>query len=182
MRIRTIVYISPYVDCEQAVSNSVCRAVIEGIRKAEEKRAKQGLEQSFVSLHSYEYLPNGTEEKAIGIDKAPTVVFFDENRNVALSKLSRRDITEQRVKSTFLYLASLEKAETGEKYVDQNGQEVGEKDLIDMWGTGGWGFGLGLGPMLGGCPKWFPKWLCEFPVWILLLVVILVVLFLFKRK
>lgn len=182
MKIRAEIYLSPYVDCDDNRQDSVCAAVWEGIFQAEQARSQNGAgAPALTSLHSVEYIRGGEEEKALDITATPTLIFFDDSRNVALSKLSRSQISKGRVKSTFLYLASLAPSSDGDSYIDADGDEVGSKDLIDMWGDGKWGFGLGLGQALGGCPKWMPKVICDFPFWIIsMVVVLLIILFILK--
>lgn len=181
MNIRAEIYLSPYVDCDENRQDSTCAAVWEGIFQAEQDRSEQGaIAPALTSLHSVEYVPNGEEEKALDIDFTPTLIFFDDQRNIALAKLSRSQISKARVKQTFLYLAALEPSGEGDTYIDASGKEVGQADLIDLWGSGKWGFGLGLGQVLG-CPKWMPKAVCDFPFWIFTVILIAIVLLLILK-
>lgn len=181
MKIRAEIYLSPYVDCDENRQDSTCAAVWEGIFQAEQDRSQQGETMpALTSLHSVEYVQNGAEEKALDIQTTPTLIFFDDQRNIALAKLSRSQISQSRVKQTFLYLAALEPAGEGDTYIDASGEEVGQEDLIDLWGSGKWGFGLGLGQVLG-CPKWMPKVICDFPFWIFTVMLIAIALLLILK-
>lgn len=181
MKIRAELYLSPYVDCDESREDSICAAVWDGIWLAEQKRHDQGEnEAALLSLHSVEFVPGGAEEQALDIQATPTLVFLDDSRNMALTKLTRSQISTGNVKRTFLYLAALTPSGVDDTYIDANGDEVGQKDLIDMWGSGGWGLGLGLGQVLG-CPKWMPRAICNFPFWMLTLLVIAVALMLLLK-
>ncbi len=181
MKIRAELYLSPYVDCDENRANSTCSAVWDGIWLAEQERSDRGEEEAaLLSLHSVEFVHNGAEELALDIRSTPTLVFMDESRNVALTKLGKGQITTAKVKQAFLYLAALTPSGIDDTYIDANGDEVGQKDLIDMWGLGKWGFGLGLGQVIG-CPKWMPKPVCDFPFWIFTVLLILVALLLILK-
>lgn len=183
MKIRAELYLSPYVDCDENRANSTCSAVWDGIWLAEQKRHDLGEDQAaLLSLHSVEFVPGGAEEVALDIRSTPTLVFMDDSRNVALTKLTKGQITTSNVKQTFLYLAALKPSGVDDTYIDASGEEVGQKDLFDMWGPGRWGFGLGLGQVIG-CPKWMPKAVCDFPFWIFtVLLIMIALLFILKLR
>lgn len=181
MKIRAELYLSPYVDCDENREDSICAAVWDGIWLAEQVRHDQGEnEAALLSLHSVEFVLGGAEEQALDIRSTPTLVFLDDSRNIALTKLTKGQISTGNVKRTFLYLAALTPSGVDDTYIDANGDEVGQKDLIDMWGSGGWGLGLG---QVFGCPKWMPRAICNFPFWVLTMALILIaLLFILKLR
>ncbi|MEZ4991896.1 MAG: hypothetical protein R2824_15855 [Saprospiraceae bacterium] len=100
------------------------------------------------------------------INRLPTLLFVRVTDGQMTAILSRLEgtVPQSRIRSEFRRLLNKEP-------VYSSGEGGGSDDLIDLSGRGGF-FGLGLGDGLG-CPKWMPTWICDFPLWIVLLIIVL---------
>ncbi|PHN06164.1 hypothetical protein [Flavilitoribacter nigricans] len=179
MKILTQIFLDPFYDCDDRPESAVCKAAEGGIYAAEARRAEAGMESAFAGLQTLEFHPQGSMEQQLGIGQTPTLVFFDATGSTALTRLSKGQITKTRVEQIYTFLADLEPAGDGSGgFVTSDGDTVFQRDLWEQT-EGSW-FGMGLGPALGGCPGWLPKIICNFPVWVVLLVVLLMVLMIFN--
>ena len=179
MKIRTEIFLAPFYDCDDRPDSSVCNAAHEGIIAVETGRAKAGLDSAFAGLFTTEFDPAGAIEKQLGISKQPTLIFFDESGNVALARLVKSQISKTRVETIYRFLSSLEAEENGNGgYVTADGESVSQKELWEKT-EGSW-FGLGLGIAFGGCPKWMPKAVCELPLYLAALFLILMIFLIIK--
>ncbi|PHN00764.1 hypothetical protein [Flavilitoribacter nigricans] len=94
------------------------------------------------------------------ISRLPTLLFVRVINGQMTAILSRKEgtVPQSRIRTEFRRLLKQEP-------VYEPGDGGGTDDLIEMNGRGGF-FGLGMGDGLGGCPKWMPGWICDFPLWI----------------
>lgn len=107
----------------------------------------------------------------------PTILFCRVEGNAVTKILSRLEgnVTETKIRSEFKRLLNKEPTE-------QEGEGSGEDDLFEADGNGGLGIGIGLGDALGGCPKFLPDWLCKFPFWVLIGILVLIAVWIIKRR
>lgn len=109
------------------------------------------------------------------INRLPTILYVRVSGGQMTSILSRLEgtVPQSRIRSEFRRLLNKEP-------IYEPGAGGGSDDLIDMSGRGGF-FGLGLGDGLG-CPRWMPGWICDFPLWIVLLIIVLIGYLLIRKK
>ena len=96
------------------------------------------------------------------INRLPTLLFVRVTGGQMTAILSRKEgtVPQSRIRSEFRRLLKREPV-----YTSGEGGET--DDIIDMNGSGGF-FGLNFGEGIGGCPKWMPGWICDFPFWIVI--------------
>lgn len=106
------------------------------------------------------------------INRLPTLLFVRVTGGQMTAILSRLEgtVPQSRIRTEFRRLLNQEPQYTA-------GQGSGTDDLLELDGRGGF-FGLGLGEGLGGCPKWLPGWICDFPLWIVALVILAIIVLL----
>ena len=109
------------------------------------------------------------------INTIPTLLFCRVEDNVITSILSRLEgnVSEAKIRSEFKRILSKEPS-------NESGEGSGDDDLFEADGKGG--LGIGLGGALGGCPKFLPKWLCDFPFWILIAILAVIVILIIRRR
>ena len=111
------------------------------------------------------------------INRLPTLLFVRVTNGQMTAILSRKEgtVPQSRIRTEFRRLLKQEPVYTP-------GEGGGTDDIIDLNGRGGF-FGLGLGEGIGGCPKWMPGWICDFPFWIVIvLLAVLAVMLTLKFK
>lgn len=120
-------------------------------------------------------LPNAEILQQTNINRLPTLLFVRVTNGQMTAILSRKEgiVPQSRIRTEFRRLLNKEP-------VYEPGEGGGSEDLIDMSGRGGF-FGLGLGDGLG-CPRWMPGWICDFPLWIVLLIIVLIGYLLIRKK
>ena len=106
------------------------------------------------------------------INRLPTLLFVRVVNGQMTAILSRKEgtVPQSRIRTEFRRLLKQEP-------VYEPGEGGSTDDLIDLSGNGGF-FGLGLGDGLGGCPKWLPNWICNFPFWLVIVFLAVVVVLL----
>lgn len=109
----------------------------------------------------------------ISIKKFPTLLFCIVKNGIVVSVLSRLEGSSDYNKIRKEFLRQLNAAPT-----TQQGEGGGSDDFWEGDGTGG--LGLGIGNLFGGCPNWMPHWICKFPVWLAVLIIVLLVLITIK--
>lgn len=106
----------------------------------------------------------------VNFKKYPTLLFCRVKDGQIVAVLSRLEGAASYKEIQARFLKHL-KAEPTTK----PGEGGGEDDFWNADGSGG--LGLGIGDLFkGGCPSWLPNWICDFPVWLFALLIILLVL------
>ena len=174
-------YTRPFVDCDLGAEDNRCQEVLGAVREAVNELGEKAA-QVYGGFWSVEYIPGEAKELSLGITSAPTLVFYDKNKSVALKKLSGSSLNPEEVKRWYLYLASLEPAPGEEgQYLDEAGKEV---SILDLFGKkpGSFGLGVRLGELFN-CQQFLPKWVCGVKVgYVLLFILLVVILILFIKK
>lgn len=174
-------YTRPFVDCDLSASDAQCQEILGAVREAVEALGERAA-QVYGGFWSVEYIPGDAKEASLGITGAPTLVFYDKQKSVALKKLSGSSLNAEEVKRWYLYLASLEPAPGEEgQYLDEAGQEV---SVLDLFGKkpGSFGLGVRLGELFN-CQRFLPKWVCGAKVgYALLFLLLLVIMIILAKK
>ena len=166
--------------CELEINNSLCKTILHGAFYAEND-VFGGVETGNLEmLYTVIYDQNGPTEQTLGIQRTPTLVFYDAARNIALHKLVTREITQDNVYDVAEYLYRLEVAVGGTGYVTPDGDELSVEDIIEMNGPGGWGFGFNPFPLFK-CGDVLPKWLCTSINWLLIIAILVLILLAVKK-
>ncbi len=170
--------------CEHPQNDPLCSEIFQGVFDAEESIfGTYNNPDRFGGLTIKLFNPKEEEQKILSINQIPSLVFYDAEKGMAVQKLVGSKVDYARVREVAEFLFDLEPDPDGTGgYVSYStGNAYGVEDIIDMRGTGGWGMGLGLGNIFGGCPKWMPKVICNFPFWIFTVMLIAIALLLILK-
>lgn len=184
MRLELLLYLDEK-GCDLAQNQAVCQKVALGAFRAEvDTFGGQPLDSGYLGeIYSVTFEPDGEEERVLGIQKTPTVVFYDQDVQRAVSKLSGSKLTEENVYQVTRQLFTLE-ADGAGGYIDQHGDTVTVNDLMD--GSGKGGFGL-FDVARFDCETYLPenmRWMCSALDgfrWMITLMLIVLIISLLRR-
>jgi hypothetical protein len=166
-------------NCLQTPYSSLCNMILSAQEQAQtniniEAFALPGRNEAVIPVVDYWQLKH-----------LPAMVFYNQDTQLSFYALDGNRITERRIQKVLEMVQNYSWSNEAGGYVNANGENVNIIEEMDnkLGGVIRGDWGLPLGGMWGGCKSYLPdsmEKICDIPVWIHLILVILILILLIK--